>query len=48
MLAPVTLAHAGHWAVNLLYVAPVIVTGLALLVVSRVGPRGETDQDDRR
>lgn len=42
------IAHAGHWAVNLLYVAPVVVTVVALIVVSRLGARAGVGRDGRR
>jgi hypothetical protein len=35
------LAHTGHWAINLLYVAPIVVTGLALMIAARIGRRRE-------
>lgn len=39
MLDAATVAHAGHWAVNLLYVAPVVMTALSLAIVARGGRR---------
>lgn len=40
-------AHAGHWATNLLYVAPVVLIGLVLLVQTRrERRRGPASGDD--
>lgn len=41
MLDAATVAHAGHWAVNVLYVAPALVTALALAILARGGRRGD-------
>jgi hypothetical protein len=38
------LAHVGHWAVNLLYVGPVLIAVLALLVSTRLH-RSVTDEE---
>jgi hypothetical protein len=44
--AVLVLAHAGHWLVNLLYVAPLIViAAVALVVTIRERRRGE-DEDE--
>ncbi len=37
------LAHAGHWFISLLYVAPVVVVVIALTIQSR---REDDDEDD--
>jgi hypothetical protein len=37
-----TLAHAGHWYISLLYVAPVLIVVVALAVQSR----RERDEDE--
>lgn len=47
---PFVLAHAGHWLLNLLYVAPVFVFVVALSVISfrdrRRMRREEREQND--
>lgn len=40
------LAHAGHWAVSLLYVAPVLIVVGALAVQSRRERARERDGDE--
>lgn len=43
-----TLAHAGHWAVSLIYFAPVaIVVGALALMSRRENPDAETPTEDR-
>lgn len=39
------LAHAGHWAAQLLYLAPVIAM-LAAIVYAKIRGRGQSDEDD--
>jgi hypothetical protein len=40
----ILLAHAGHWAVDLLYAMPVILL-VGLLIRDRIKHRGEEDVD---
>ena len=35
------IAHGGHWAVNLLYLAPVVIIALAVLIQRRRDRRQE-------
>lgn len=35
------LAHSGHWAVGLIYLAPVVILVLTLLVIGRRDRRAE-------
>jgi hypothetical protein len=39
------LAHAGHWAAQLLYLAPVIAM-VAAIVWAKIRGRGYTDEDE--
>jgi hypothetical protein len=41
------LAHVGHWIVNLLYVAPILVIVVAL-VVQRLRAREDEDEEPRQ
>lgn len=38
------LAHAGHWAVGLIYLAPVVVLVVTLLVIGRRDRRAEAEE----
>jgi hypothetical protein len=38
------LAHAGHWFVGLIYLAPVAVLVVTLLVIGRRDRRAETEE----
>jgi hypothetical protein len=40
------LAHAGHWFISLLYVAPVLIVVGALAIQSRRERDREDDEDD--
>lgn len=45
--SPEVLAHVSHWAVNLLYVAPVLLIGVALAVAARRHPAADRDGEGR-
>lgn len=38
------LAHAGHWAVGLIYLAPVAILVVTLVVIGRRDRRAEADE----
>lgn len=40
------LAHVGHWAVNLLYVAPVLLALVVVLVAARLRPPAIDEEKD--
>jgi hypothetical protein len=44
MIAPVVIAHAGHWLVQLLYLTPLIVL-LVALAMGKMRERRERDGD---
>lgn len=44
-MSPFVLAHAGHWLVSLLYVAPVLIV-VAVLALQSVRDRRRTHGDD--
>ncbi len=41
----IVLAHAGHWLVSVLYVAPVVIVVVALAVQSRRETARDTDDE---
>lgn len=49
MIAPIPFAHAGHWAVQLLYLAPLLALVIMLVVGKlreRRARRAESDTHD--
>lgn len=45
---PGPLAHVGHWAVNLLYLGPIVLVALALVVSSRARRAHDDEESSSR
>lgn len=43
-MPPLPLAHAGHWAVGLIYLAPVAILVVTLLVIGRRDRLAEAEE----